>query len=391
MVMGQQALILLLLAASVFLLLNNITLARAHDGGADEAGDDNDHDHDETISSINKKKIQSILDEILEWQRERAMQQQQQQQQQLHSRHRRPFVTVAFAQSLDGKLAVYDNDNDRSSTSATTSSNYPLSGDESLLLTHALRSIHDGILVGSKTLSIDNPRLSNRLWNTQSHQQQQQQPRPILLDTNLEHITKLLLLLAGTPSALRCLPNRPIVCCSHEAAAAVLNNNNNNNNSILLSSLVSNGTIQLLPCDSYDDDDDDDNNNENGGQQLCLRDVLRRLKEQHGIQTLMVEGGATLLSSLFAGQQHINNNNNNNTIIINNNNNNLVDALCITIAPKIIQWGIAPTFGGMTAGTTAAKAAAPSISSPVIDLNHMSPRFVSLGQDTAFLSRWPSK
>ena len=73
-----------------------------------------------------------------------------------------PFITLSFAQSMDAKLAPYQNpDKDRSNLSDNnsfqTTSNFPLSGQESLVLTHTIRSIHDGIMIGGKTLSFDNP------------------------------------------------------------------------------------------------------------------------------------------------------------------------------------------------------------------------------------------
>ena len=57
-----------------------------------------------------------------------------------------PFITLTFAQSLDGKIALYLDD-----LRSQTSSNFPISGSASLLLTHALRSVHDVILIGGRT------------------------------------------------------------------------------------------------------------------------------------------------------------------------------------------------------------------------------------------------
>ncbi|KAJ7651704.1 dihydrofolate reductase-like domain-containing protein, partial [Mycena polygramma] len=55
----------------------------------------------------------------------------------------RPFVTLTFAQSLDGKIAGAA---DR----------------ESMVMTHWLRTLHDAILVGSGTALNDDPQLNTR-------------------------------------------------------------------------------------------------------------------------------------------------------------------------------------------------------------------------------------
>lgn len=78
-----------------------------------------------------------------------------------------PFVTVKYAQSLDGRLAT-----------ATGQSQWISSG-SSLRLAHQLRSIHDGILIGIGTLLKDNPRLTVRLVKGTS-------PLRIIVDTGLK-------------------------------------------------------------------------------------------------------------------------------------------------------------------------------------------------------------
>ncbi len=78
----------------------------------------------------------------------------------------RPFVTLSYAQSLDGYI------------SASLDKPISLSGRESLILTHKIRSIHDAILVGIGTVLSDNPQLSVRLVKGEN-------PQPIILDTRL--------------------------------------------------------------------------------------------------------------------------------------------------------------------------------------------------------------
>ncbi|GEM06577.1 hypothetical protein Rt10032_c01g0594 [Rhodotorula toruloides] len=69
-----------------------------------------------------------------------------------HARPRRPgekpFVTLTYAQSLDGKIA------------GKGGKQLMLSGTESMTLTHRLRQLHDSILVGVGTVINDDPQLT---------------------------------------------------------------------------------------------------------------------------------------------------------------------------------------------------------------------------------------
>ncbi len=78
----------------------------------------------------------------------------------------RPWVTLTYAQSLDGSIA------------ARRGENLILSGPESLRVTHALRAAHPAILVGIGTLLADNPRLNLRLAPGSD-------PQPVILDNQL--------------------------------------------------------------------------------------------------------------------------------------------------------------------------------------------------------------
>ncbi|KAJ1918196.1 2,5-diamino-6-(ribosylamino)-4(3H)-pyrimidinone 5'-phosphate reductase [Mycoemilia scoparia] len=86
----------------------------------------------------------------------------------------RPYVTLTYAQSLDGKLGV-------------EGYQLLLSGSESYGMTHRLRSNHDGILVGINTVINDNPRLTARLKVCEKAHQlpSYENPQPIVLDSKL--------------------------------------------------------------------------------------------------------------------------------------------------------------------------------------------------------------
>jgi 3,4-dihydroxy 2-butanone 4-phosphate synthase/GTP cyclohydrolase II len=84
----------------------------------------------------------------------------------LREQRGRPLVSLCYAQSLDGSIAVCP-------AQATD-----LSGPESSRLTHRLRAAHDAILVGIGTVLIDNPRLTVRLVSGAN-------PQPVILDSHL--------------------------------------------------------------------------------------------------------------------------------------------------------------------------------------------------------------
>ena len=80
--------------------------------------------------------------------------------------HGRPFVTLSYAQSLDGCL------------SARCRETLALSGQEALVLTHRLRAAHDAILVGIGTVFSDDPQLTVRKVAGRN-------PQAVVLDSHL--------------------------------------------------------------------------------------------------------------------------------------------------------------------------------------------------------------
>tara|TARA_B100000700_G_scaffold327974_2_gene444233 strand:+ start:494 stop:1633 length:1140 start_codon:yes stop_codon:yes gene_type:complete len=89
----------------------------------------------------------------------------------LHStEHRRPFINVKFAATLDGKIAAVGGDSKW------------ITGEEARGWAHRLRSTIDGIAVGSKTVMIDDPQLTARPQNIDFPERFQ--PRRIIFDSS---------------------------------------------------------------------------------------------------------------------------------------------------------------------------------------------------------------
>ena len=175
----------------------------------------------------------------------------------------RPFVTLSYAQSLDGSITTR-----RGHSMAISSS-------QSLHLTHRLRADHDAILVGIGTVLADNPRLTVRLVEGQD-------PQPIIVDSRLRF-----------PHNARLLqhPTRHPWIATTEAAAAGRQR-----------ALEAAGACILrLPA--------------NSAGQVDLQTLLAQLAES-GINSLMVEGGARVITSFLAAR--------------------LVDRLVITVAPLLV-------------------------------------------------------
>ncbi|KNC82924.1 hypothetical protein SARC_04817, partial [Sphaeroforma arctica JP610] len=195
----------------------------------------------------------------------------------------RPYVTLTYAQSLNGCIATRER------------SPLAISCDESLVMTHQLRADHDGILVGIGTVCADNPRLTVRLANGND-------PLPIILDTNLR-----------VPMDVTILDNKRkpwIVCrigCDESKIEA----------------LGARG-VTVVPIDCEE------------GEMLDVSMVLGVLK-QRGIKSLMVEGGASIITSFLASR--------------------LVDFVVVTISPVFIN--------GLELVPSSSKVTLPSLESPV--------------------------
>lgn len=169
----------------------------------------------------------------------------------------RPFVTLSYAQSLDGSIALHHR------------APLALSGQESLNFTHRLRSLHDGILVGIGTVLSDDPQLNVRRCAGTS-------PQPIVLDSQLRiPATSRVRNAAGKPCWVFTTENDP-------------------------------PAIDGLQITSMQGDAEG---------RVCLHRTLQVLRRR-GIQRLMVEGGASVITAFLRAQ--------------------LVDAVIITITPTLV-------------------------------------------------------
>ncbi|MES2823488.1 MAG: RibD family protein [Pseudomonadota bacterium] len=177
----------------------------------------------------------------------------------------RPFVTLCYAQSLDGSIAI------------NCGEPFGLSCPESLQLTHQLRSVHDGILVGIGTVLSDDPQLNVRHWSGLN-------PQPIVLDSKLR---------IPASARLRQLPEKPCwVLTTHEGQA--------------LFNGVANSAMDGLDITALES---------NSEGKVCLKQALRLLRAR-GIHSLMVEGGARVITAFLKAQ--------------------LADAVVITLAPRLL-------------------------------------------------------
>jgi 3,4-dihydroxy 2-butanone 4-phosphate synthase/GTP cyclohydrolase II len=221
-------------------------------------------------------------------------------------RRERPFVTLAYAQSVDGSIA------------RTAGERFALSGPEAMRMTHAIRGRHDAILVGVGTVLADDPELSVRLVEAGN-------PQPIVVDSRLR-----------TPAAARLLApaaRRPWIATTASPAAfagpaPVATRSADGLKRHRAAALEERGARLLMGPELA-----------NGW--VNLAELLRRLRRE-GIEALMVEGGAQIISSFLGAR--------------------LVDYAVVTLAPlflgglSVLQpgWaGIAAESGGAAAPAVA--------------------------------------
>jgi diaminohydroxyphosphoribosylaminopyrimidine deaminase/5-amino-6-(5-phosphoribosylamino)uracil reductase len=151
-----------------------------------------------------------------------------------------PYVTLKFAQSLDGRMAT------------KTGHSQWISSNESLVYSHKLRAINDAILIGNGTLEKENPQLTTRLVKG---------PNPI----------RIILTQTGKVDFKKALFHDGQAPVYIATSASELRN------------LAK--ECQVIPV-------------RKGKNGLALTDLLRKLGKM-GIMTLMVEGGPRALTSFL--------------------------------------------------------------------------------------------
>ncbi|OAV92559.1 riboflavin biosynthesis protein RibD domain-containing protein [Puccinia triticina 1-1 BBBD Race 1] len=198
--------------------------------------------------------------------------------------NQRPFVTLTYAQSIDGKIAGADGQQLR------------LSGNQSMKMTHLLRARHDGIMVGIGTVLNDDPQLNVR--NISITVPLANQPQPIVLDTALR-----------TPADCKLIKNyqnqtgkQPWLICARSAM------------SLQKRQELEAAGARVIPI----------TNGMNASKEgLDLEKVLEVCK-LNGINRLMIEGGAAIISSIL------------NQV----SDNPILNILIVTVSPYMVGEGI---------------------------------------------------
>jgi len=181
---------------------------------------------------------------------------------------RRPRVTVSYAQTLDGRIATRDG------------SSQWISGAESLAHAHRLRAAHDAIMVGIGTVLRDDPRLTVRLVPGRD-------PLRVVVDSTLR--------IPPDAAVLRDGAARGTILAATDAAPSERR-----------AALEAMGaTVLTIARDAA------------GG--VALAPLLAALAAR-GVGSLMVEGGARLITSLLRAR--------------------LVDRVAVCVAPKLLGSGI---------------------------------------------------
>jgi 2,5-diamino-6-(ribosylamino)-4(3H)-pyrimidinone 5'-phosphate reductase len=186
-----------------------------------------------------------------------------------------PFVTLTYACSLDGMIAL--------APGVRTS----LSGPETKSMTHYLRLKHDAILVGAGTAVADAPSLNCRYPGAGL----EEQPRPVVVDPKGRWEVK------------------------GSAVAKLAEEGRGKDPWVVSGGLYEIGAAKLVIAKQ----------GKEGGMEW--EDVLRALKEE-GVESVMIEGGATVINALLA-KPH------------------LVNSVIITVAPTWLgQGGLAASPAG---------------------------------------------
>ncbi len=162
----------------------------------------------------------------------------------------RPYVTLAFAQTLDGRIATRNGDSQW------------ISGQESLTFAHCLRAAHDAILVGIGTVLRDNPRLTTRLVPGTS-------PTRVVIDSLLRMPVESAMLSDGSAG-------ETIVITTEQAAEQPGRRLRDAGAQVILATADTDGRVDLV-------------------------DALRHLARA-GIRSVLIEGGAGIITATLRAQ-----------------------------------------------------------------------------------------
>ena len=161
----------------------------------------------------------------------------------------RPAITLKMAMTYDGKVA------------AAEGVETPITGNACRAMCHVLRSIHDAVMIGNGTASVDDPRLNVRLAGIDH------QPVRIVMDTSLS--------LNPESNLARSARDHPVWLCHGPAAPPDR------------AEILSRCGAQLIECRA----------SPRGG--IDVGDALARIGSR-GINSIFCEGGPRLAASLLA-------------------------------------------------------------------------------------------
>ncbi|HEX2739642.1 MAG TPA: RibD family protein [Rubrobacter sp.] len=180
----------------------------------------------------------------------------------------RPAVTVSYAQTLDGRVAT------------VTGESKWISCPDSLRFAHEMRAGHDAVLVGAGTVCKDDPRLTVRHVPGKS-------PLRVVVDSTMRTPPGAAVLADGAAAGTLLAVTERAPTDRREHALAL------------------GATVLILPSDLDG--------------RVDLEALLDRLAAL-GVGTVMVEGGATMITAFLRGR--------------------LADRLAVCVAPKILGAGI---------------------------------------------------
>lgn len=189
----------------------------------------------------------------------------------LNMNEKRPYITAKFAQTLDGFMAQSDNESKW------------ISSEESRKFVHKLRAEVDGIMVGSGTVRLDDPKLNVRLADGED-------PLRIIITSNLD------IPLDSKVLTDELAKEKTIIVC------------NSGINQDKIDSIKSMG-VKVVVSKKLDSKE-------------SIIYLMKLLYNDYNIGHILLEGGAGLFSSFYEA--------------------NLIDEIISFQAPKIIGQGLSP-------------------------------------------------